>query len=78
MKGFVGIAHCGVEGYGRAKRGRAHPSQHAEGQAGDTGADSPKHANLRQQLGSQAKQSVADRFLITERITELEEYLLTN
>ncbi|MFT6112662.1 MAG: hypothetical protein ACJAXV_001452, partial [Bacteroidia bacterium] len=33
---------------------------------------------LRQQLGSQAKQSVVDRFLITERITELEEYLLTN
>jgi glycosyltransferase involved in cell wall biosynthesis len=37
-----------------------------------------QNANLRQQLGSQAKQSVVDRFLITERITELEEYLLTN
>jgi len=34
--------------------------------------------NLRKQLGSQAKQSVVDRFLITERITELEEYLLHN
>jgi glycosyltransferase involved in cell wall biosynthesis len=32
--------------------------------------------NLRKQLGSQANQSVIDRFLITERITELEEYLL--
>ena len=37
-----------------------------------------QNANLRQQLGSQAKQSVVDRFLIPERITELEEYLLTN
>ncbi|PCJ65184.1 MAG: group 1 glycosyl transferase [Bacteroidetes bacterium] len=32
--------------------------------------------NLRNQMGSAAKQSVRDRFLIMERITELEEYLL--
>jgi glycosyltransferase involved in cell wall biosynthesis len=35
-----------------------------------------QNTTLLQQLGSQAKQSVIDRFLITERITELEEYLL--
>ncbi|HAY89695.1 MAG TPA: glycosyltransferase family 1 protein [Bacteroidetes bacterium] len=36
-----------------------------------------QNTTLRNQLGSQARQSVIDRFLITERITELEEYLLS-
>jgi glycosyltransferase involved in cell wall biosynthesis len=35
-------------------------------------------APVRQQMGELAKQSVVERFLITERITELEQYLLNN
>merc|ERR1712072_1274500 len=36
-------------GHGQAAGGRAHLSQHPEGQRGDAGPHPPKHADLRQQ-----------------------------